>query len=506
MSSQKSVPDFAKGNNLPHIIPQPQKVKWGSSYAKADEFKFEAENIPETICGLYRNTFSFSHTAGKIFRLINDSLVKAEGYALKINENEISVAAADERGFFYALQTIKQLKLGNLLACVEIEDFPMLGIRGFLLNLATAQMIGFEEVKRIIEMLGKFKINTLVLEYIDKFPFAKHPAISSVAAFSQEEVREFERLAKDNYVDIIPLVQSLGHVHYVLKHPQYRHLLEAEVESAGHEQFCPLKEGAFELFREMASEIMEAHPRSRYLHIGGDETGSLGKCPECAIAAAKYGKGRLYADYMNKVCAWVKAQGRIPLLWDDILSNLRYLEIADLLDKDAVLMYWDYWTTKSRSPILVARGTGYGIVHDKRWDGEWNRELQEPEKTIVEKFSNGIDMQKELTDYEHLKVFGKYLGEDFPKYVNFFPYVEFYKAKGFKIIGAPSTLGNRIDDTFGLPNYNRFLCNIREFSNKCINEKLLGLVTTAWYNFPPEILSLGIMATGQNAWRGGTFE
>ncbi|MDD5598714.1 MAG: family 20 glycosylhydrolase [Victivallaceae bacterium] len=504
MLSAKSMPDFLEGNNLPHIIPQPRKLKWGSSYVQLNEFKFESWNVPEHICGLYRNALPLNEQGGKLFKLTSTPSVKPEGYNLKIAENEISVCASDERGFFYALQTIKQLKLGNLLVCVKIEDFPQLAIRGFHFNLESVEMLDFNEVRRIIEMLGKFKINTLLLEYADKFPFTKHPAISSVAAFRRDEIQEFERLAKANCIDIIPLVQSLGHVRHVLRHPQYRYLLETEVEKLRREQFCPLKEDAFELFREMASEIMAAHPESRYLHIGGDETGSLGKCPDCASAAARYGTSRLYADYMNKVCAWVKSRGRIPVLWDDIISNLQYTEIADLLDKDAVIMYWDYWTTKPESPLLVARGTGYGVVHDKRWDGEWSRELQEPEKTVLAKFSKGIDLEKELAAGNYLKIFGRYLGRGFPKYVNAFPYIGFYRDKGFRVIGAPTTLGNGIDDTFGLPNYSRFLCNIREFSNKCVKEKLLGLVTTAWYNFPPEILSLGIMATAQHTWRGNT--
>ena len=165
-------------------------------------------------------------------------------------------------------------------------------------------------------------------------------------------------------------------------------------------------------------------------------------------------------------------------------------------------MYWDYWTSSAQVPILVARGTGYGIVHDKRWDGEWKRELQEPEKTVVEKFSKGIDLEKELSNKNYLQVFRKYLGDNFPKYINAFPYVEFYRDKGFKVIAAPTTLGNRIDDTFGLPNYTRFLGNIRAFADKSIENNMLGLATLAWYNFPPEILHLGIMATGQNCWRG----
>ncbi len=36
-----------------------------------------------------------------------------------------------------------------------------------------------------------------------------------------------------------------------------------------------------------------------------------------------------------------------------------------------------------------------------------------------------------------------------------------------------------MDDTFGLPNYARFLGNIRAFCRRCIAERARGVLTTA---------------------------
>ena len=119
----------------------------------------------------------------------------------------------------------------------------------------------------------------------------------------------------------------------------------------------------------------------------------------------------------------------------------------------------------------------------------------------MEKFARPLDLERELTP-EYLQMFRRCLGADFPKYITAFPYLRFLKDKGFEVIGAPTTLGNRIDDTFGLPNYNRFLGNIRTCTQRCIEEQVRGVLTTAWYDFPPEILDLGLMATAQYAWAG----
>lgn len=55
---------------------------------------------------------------------------KAEGYYLKVTDKEIVIAAADERGAFYGVQSLlAMMKNGKLQTC-EITDFPDVAFRG----------------------------------------------------------------------------------------------------------------------------------------------------------------------------------------------------------------------------------------------------------------------------------------------------------------------------------------------------------------------------------------
>lgn len=98
-----------------------------------------------------------------------------------------------------------------------------------------------------------------------------------------------------------------------------------------------------------------------------------------------------------------------------------------------------------------------------------------------------------------LKLYEPYLGDEFPKRIKGFPYLEFYKDKGFKVIGAPTCLGNG-DDYNTLPNYWRFIPNIRTCAERCIEANAEGIVTTAWYNYNPTMFMMGLGATGQFSW------
>ena len=55
---------------------------------------------------------------------------KAEGYYLKVTDKEIVIAAADERGAFYGVQSLLAMMREGKLELCEITDFPDVAFRG----------------------------------------------------------------------------------------------------------------------------------------------------------------------------------------------------------------------------------------------------------------------------------------------------------------------------------------------------------------------------------------
>ncbi|NLA83884.1 MAG: hypothetical protein GX854_05005 [Clostridiales bacterium] len=56
------------------------------------------------------------------------------------------------------------------------------------------------------------------------------------------------------------------------------------------------------------------------------------------------------------------------------------------------------------------------------------------------------------------------------------------------------------DDYHSLPNYWRFIPNIRTVCERSIEAGAEGVITTAWYNYHPSMFHLGIGATAQFSW------
>ena len=77
---------------------------------------------------------------------------------------------------------------------------------------------------------------------------------------------------------MIPLVQTFGHMEWVLKLERYRQLREEE---SNPQSICPSREESLDLVRLLLSQIMEVHKDSTHLHIGCDEVFQLGQCRQC---------------------------------------------------------------------------------------------------------------------------------------------------------------------------------------------------------------------------------
>ena len=284
------------------LIPYPQAVEMGG-----DDFIFEDQIDIQTDKGASQeDTFAAGDlsqrlkaewntecritgvASGKCIVLTRqeapDSLGE-EGYKLTVSKDRITIIGGGEAGLFYGTRTLLQIIQKDLRGLyvkgMEITDSPGITERAVHYDTKHHQDKA-EYVKSFIRDLADYKINMLIWEWEDKFAYQSHPEIGAPGAFTMEEMQELTRYAQKYHIQIVPLVQGLGHVSYILKWPQHVHLREI---AASNWQFCPLKEGTYELLFDLWDEAIEATPGSEYIHIGSDETYELGLGEECGCKA-----------------------------------------------------------------------------------------------------------------------------------------------------------------------------------------------------------------------------
>jgi len=138
----------------------------------------------------------------------------AEGYVLRTTPTGVLVAGSDRRGTFYGVQTLRQLlRADGALAAipvVSIRDWPDHRVRAVhvLLDGASEAYL----LRLIRRVLAPYKFNTLIVE-------AEYVQWESGRSFwspdprgaTKTQVRHLLAVAKEHYIEVVPLIATLGH-------------------------------------------------------------------------------------------------------------------------------------------------------------------------------------------------------------------------------------------------------------------------------------------------------
>jgi len=261
----------------------------------------------------------------------------AQGYRLRIEPTSISLVAPDAAGEFYGQMTLRQLGAAPP-ACV-IEDWPDFAVRGAMLDISRDKVPTMATLFALVDQLSEWKINHLELYMEHTFAYRNHRTVWEHASpMTAEEVRQLDAYCRERFIELVPNQNSFGHFERWLKHPAYRHLAESLDGPKNPTTLCPVDPQSVQLLDELYAELLPNFS-SRKFNVGGDETWELGlgrSREECD----RRGKGRVYLEFILKICELAKRHGRTPHVWGDIIG--KYPELVAELPKDLVMLAWGY--------------------------------------------------------------------------------------------------------------------------------------------------------------------
>ncbi|XP_076750807.1 hexosaminidase D [Xylocopa sonorina] len=185
--------------------------------------------------------------------------------------------------------------------------------------------------KYLLRLLKKLGATGILIEYEDMFPFeGQIQDISAGNCYTKRDIANIQKLAKDNNLIVIPLIQTFGHMEFVLKLDKYKDYREVPRYP---QVLCPTYNKTLPLIYEMIDQIVEAHPEMRYLHIGADEVYQIGECSRCVdtMARRQWSKQQLFLDHLSKVAKYIRNRypGLTVLMWDDEFREILPQEIID---------------------------------------------------------------------------------------------------------------------------------------------------------------------------------
>ena len=277
---------------------------------------------------------------------------KDEGYALKVTPKLVMVLGHDQRGSYYGMQSLKQIvradAKGVAIHGCTINDWPSLKYRG--LHLFTSnEALPFHK-KLIDRIMSRYKMNQLLLE-VDFIKWKTDPTIAMPWSEDQSDVKKELDYAHDHFIEVNPLLQSLGHCDWLFMAGKHKELAENPDHPYA---YCPSKPGIYDYIFKFYDETIKLFDNPKFVHIGHDEVqepGGFPKDEECKKRSAE----QIFVDDTLKVRDHIAKSGARVMMWGDMLlakgdspdaTNAKDPQTAkwlrDQLPKDVAITDWHY--------------------------------------------------------------------------------------------------------------------------------------------------------------------
>lgn len=281
--------------------------------------------------------------------VVGESNLPSEGYRLSCQNETVLLEANDEPGLFYGLQTLEQLVIlnGSILPHFKIEDFPDFPNRGIMLDVSRCRMPTMDTLFEHVDLLASMKINQFQMNVEHTFAFSAHETVwYDASPFTAEEILGLDTYCQERYIDLVPNLNSFGHVERWLKHPQYRNLAESPDGFTREEYGDTFSVGStlkpnqdsLDFLTELYQEFLPNFS-SRYFNAGCDETWELGEGWSKPLCEQK-GKGQVYLEFLQKIHGLAQSHGRQMMFWGDII--LRHPQLIPELPSNLIALNWGY--------------------------------------------------------------------------------------------------------------------------------------------------------------------
>lgn len=387
------------------IIPQPEKVipQKGEFQIKGTTVFFIQNQQLKNVAGYLNKKLTLAaglslktvtqQPSGNYIALLLDPAVKSkEGYQLNVSSGNITIKGSTTRGIFYGVQTLLQLLPAQIespvrtkvtkwaVPCIEVVDSPRFAWRGMLLDVCR-HFYSVDFIKKQLDVMAMYKMNVLHWHLTEdqgwRIEIKKYPLLTAKGAYrvegdgktyggyyTQAQIREIVKYAKDRYINILPEVEMPGHALAALTaYPQYsctggpfkvRNIWGVEPDI-----YCAGKEETFKFIDDILSEVIPLFP-FKYIHIGGDEAPKdrWKVCPNCQKRIKDNGlkdEAELQSYFVKRIEKLLEAKGRKMIGWDEILEG----GIAP----SATIMSW-----RGEAGGIEAANQGHDVIMTP---GEW---------------------------------------------------------------------------------------------------------------------------------------
>lgn len=311
-----------------------------------------------------------------------DTQLGGEGYRLNAGVDIIRITANEAAGLFYGVQTLLQLLPNEIesvkilngvkwtVPAVAIMDKPRFGWRGLMLDVSR-HFFTKDEVKVFIDDMARYKYNRMHFHLTDdqgwRIEIKSFPKLTEVGAwnvkktgrfnfftppgvneprdyggfYTQEDIKELVKYAKDRFVEIMPEVDVPGHsLAAVASYPelsctpgkyrvnsgeQFMNWFDGGFAAMVDNTLCPANEKVYTFLDKVFGEIAGLFP-FEYIHMGGDECAknfweTNPQIKELMEREKLKDMHEVQSYFVGRVNKIIGSKGKKMMGWDEILEG-----------------------------------------------------------------------------------------------------------------------------------------------------------------------------------------
>ncbi|MFD0432456.1 family 20 glycosylhydrolase [Streptomyces chartreusis] len=322
----------------------------------------------------------------------------AEGYELAAGKR-LSVTAATETGAFYGTRTLLQLLArGDRVPAGRTVDVPRYKERGVGVC-ACYIHVSVPWLENLVREMAYNKLNQLLLEL--KVKSDAHPEANAWGYYTKDEIRGLVALGERYHVEIIPEINSPGHMDPWIENRPDLQLTDSD----GNKQPSRLditRPEALAYYTSLIDEYAQVFTSASW-HMGADEymLGSdFAKYPQILkYAQDRYGPGATpqdaFIDFVNRVHAHAADKGKRLRIWNDGLTGANTVPVTagttvehwlNVATKPSRLRAQGYPLMNAAYALYLVRG-GFHSDTEGLYDQSWDPRSFEGEKLAT---SDGI--------------------------------------------------------------------------------------------------------------------
>ncbi|MBI5381710.1 MAG: family 20 glycosylhydrolase [Opitutae bacterium] len=300
----------------------------------------------------------------------------AEGYRLTVTPETITIRGKSA-GLFYGLQSLIQLFPATegdsvRLPCLEIEDYPRFGYRGLMLDVAR-HFFTVQQVKDCLDLMASYKLNRFHWHLTDdhgwRIEIKSFPKLTEIGAwrvprvgtfganepprpgeaatdggfYSQADIADIVRYAKERNIEILPEIDVPGHCMAALAaYPELCCTKDPAIKVNPGSKFAtwyddgkyvmhvdntlnPADEAVYRFLDTVFGEVSALFPYE-YIHVGGDECfkGYWEKDAGVREFMQRHGlknAAEVQSHFIKRVSQLLAARHKKLIGWDEIVEG-----------------------------------------------------------------------------------------------------------------------------------------------------------------------------------------